>query len=93
MSGARNPLRINVGFILHEEVGSSHDFDFDLPELQWEADLEVRQLVGHLTIGRTAQGLLFTSDFSARTELGCVRCLAPFDSRASLGFHRALLDQ
>jgi len=78
MSNARNPLRINVGFILHEEVGYSHEFDFDLPELRLGPDLEVHHLWGHLAIGRTAQGLLFTGDFSAYTELGCVRCLVPF---------------
>ncbi|HET6846592.1 MAG TPA: DUF177 domain-containing protein [Anaerolineales bacterium] len=78
MTTSRNPLRLNVGFILHEEVGSSHEFDFDLPEYQLGADLEVRQLVGHLTIGRTAQGLLFTGEFYAETDLACVRCLSPY---------------
>ena len=33
MTNTRNPLRINVGFILHEEAGYSHDFDFDFPEI------------------------------------------------------------
>jgi uncharacterized protein len=78
MSNPRNPFRINVGFILHEEVGYSHEFDFELPEFSLGDDLEVRELAGHLIIGRTAQGLLFTGRFSARTQLGCVRCLGPF---------------
>jgi uncharacterized protein len=78
MSNARNPLRLNVGFILHEEVGYSHEFGFDLPVLSLGSDLDVSQLSGALTIGRTAQGLLFTGDFSAQTELSCVRCLGLF---------------
>jgi uncharacterized protein len=78
MTTARNPLRINVGFLLHEEVGYSHEFDLDLPEQLLGADLEVRELRGHMAIGRTAQGLLFTGDFSAETGLSCVRCLVPF---------------
>jgi uncharacterized protein len=86
MSNARNPLRINVGFILHEEVGCSHDFDFDLPKISLGADLEVRQLSGNISIGRTAQGLLFTGRFSAQTELGCVRCLSLFTSLLEWNF-------
>jgi uncharacterized protein len=78
MGNTRNPLRINVGFILHEEAGYSHEIDFDLPQIRLGADLEVRELVGQLAIGRTSHGLLFTGDFSAQTEVGCVRCLSPF---------------
>ena len=81
MSSARNPLRINVGFILHEEVGYSYELDIELPRHVLGADLEVRQLLGHLAIGRTAQGLLFTGDFSAELDVNCVRCLAPFAQR------------
>ena len=78
MNNPRHPLRINVGFLLHEEAGYSHEFDFDLPAFRLGVDLEVRELLGHLTIGRTAQGLLFTGDFSAQTDLSCVRCLAHY---------------
>jgi len=79
MSNSRNPFRLNIGFILHEDVGSSHDFPFDLAEVRVGDDLELRQLVGSLAIGRTAQGLLLTGQFSGVTELNCVRCLRPFD--------------
>jgi len=79
MTNPRYPLRLNVGFILHEEVGSNHEFTFDLPEVTLGDDLELRELAGTLTIGRTAQGLLFTGDFRGQTELTCVRCLKPFD--------------
>ncbi|MFH1184004.1 MAG: DUF177 domain-containing protein [Chloroflexota bacterium] len=79
MSNPRRPLRLNVGFVLHQEVGYTHEFSFDLPQLKMGEDLELRQLVGTLTIGRTAQGLLFTGEFKAETGLACVRCLKPFD--------------
>jgi len=79
MSSPRYPLRINVGFILHEEVGYNHEFSFDLPRAVLEDDLELRQLMGTITIGRTAQGLLFTGAFSGQTEVTCVRCLKSFD--------------
>ena len=83
MSNSRNPFRLNVGFILHEDVGSSHEFSFDLPQAKVGDDLELRQFVGALSIGRTAQGLLLTGRFSGATELTCVRCLRSFDHTLS----------
>jgi len=83
MSNSRNPFRLNIGFILHEDVGSSHEFSFDLPQAKVGDDLELRQFVGALSIGRTAQGLLLTGRFSGATELTCVRCLRSFDHTLS----------
>jgi len=83
MSNSRNPFRLNIGFILHEDVGSSHEFSFDLPQAKVGDDLELRQFVGALSIGRTAQGLLLTGRFSGATELTCVRCLRSFDHTQS----------
>jgi uncharacterized protein len=83
MSNPRYPLRLNVGFILHEEVGYSHEFVFDLPKARMEDDLELGQLTGTLRVGRTPQGLLFTGEFTAEMELACARCLKPFDQSLS----------
>lgn len=83
MSNARNPFRLNVGFILHEDVGSSHEFSFDLPRARVGDDLELRLFNGALSVGRTAQGLLLTGGFSGVTELTCVRCLRAFDQTLS----------
>ncbi len=79
MTHSRKPLRINVGFIIHESVGYSYELPFDIDRLVLAPDLELRDLHGELSIGRTAQGLLLTGEFKARTELDCVRCLKPFD--------------
>ena len=79
MANSRSPLRLNVGFILHEEVGYKYEFSFDMPEARVAEDLSLRDLRGLLTVGRTPQGLLFTGGFSGATELNCVRCLKPFD--------------
>ena len=79
MPSSRHPLRLNVGFILHEEVGYSYTFDVELAKAQPGDDLELHNLAGSLTISRTAQGLLFAGDFRADTELACARCLKPFE--------------
>lgn len=77
MPNPRKPFRINVGFIIHEEVGYSHEIPFDLPKVKIE-DLELTNLQGSVTIGRTPQGLVVQGKFSADTVLECVRCLKEF---------------
>lgn len=79
VSNPHKPLRLNVGFIVHEAVGSSHEFPFDIGRIMLGPDLELWELQGILNVGRAAQGLLFTGEFKASTELECVRCLKPFE--------------
>ena len=78
MPNPRRPFRLNVGFIIHEEVGSSHGFPFEFDEIRIAADLELHNFSGTANIGRTPQGLLVTGDFSGETTLECVRCLRAF---------------
>lgn len=77
MPNPRKPFRINVGFIIHEEVGYSHEIPFDLEKTKLE-DLELQNLSGSVIIGRTPQGLVVQGKFSAETVLECVRCLREF---------------
>lgn len=77
MPNPRKPFRINVGFIVHEEVGYSHEIPFELEKVKLE-DLELQDLTGVVTIGRTPQGLVVLGKFSAETKLECVRCLNEF---------------
>lgn len=77
MPNPRKPFRINVGFIIHEEVGYSHKIPFELDKVKLE-DLELRDLEGEVIIDRTPQGLVVLGKFSAETVLECVRCLKEF---------------
>ena len=77
MPNPRKPLRINVGFIIHEEVGYSHEIPFEINKIKLE-DLELQNLTGAVTIGRTPQGLVVQGKFAADTLLECVRCLKEF---------------
>jgi uncharacterized protein len=79
MSNPRRPFRLNVGFIIHEEVGYSYDFPFELERIRLGDDFEIRELTGDVNVGRTAQGLLFNGDFRAKTTLECARCLKLFE--------------
>jgi uncharacterized protein len=78
MPNPRKPFRINVGFIMHEEVGYSHEIPIELDKVKLE-DLELWNLTGTVTIGRTPQGLMVQGNFAADTTLECVRCLNEFN--------------
>ena len=77
MPNPRKPFRINVGFIIHEEVGYVHEFPFELEKINLD-DLELQNFVGKADIGRTPQGLVVQGNFEADTKLECVRCLKEF---------------
>ena len=83
MFNPRRPFRINVGFIIHEEVGYTCEFPFEFDEIRLVEDLELREFSGALQIGRTPQGLVVTGGFSARTTLECVRCLKEYEHSLS----------
>jgi uncharacterized protein len=78
MANPRKPFRINVGFIVHEEIGYTNEFKFDVPKAALD-DLELRNVVGSVQVGRTQQGLVLQGNFSGDTTLQCVRCLKEFD--------------
>ena len=77
MPNPRKPFRINVGFIIHEEVGFITEIPFEFKKVKLE-DLELQNFQGVVTIGRTPQGLVVQGKFSAGTKLECVRCLQEF---------------
>lgn len=79
MTKPNRPFRLNVGFIVHREVGYSHDFPFEFDEIQIGDDLDLRNFDGVANFGRTPQGLILRGDFSAKTILTCVRCLSDFE--------------
>ena len=84
MTNPRKPFRINVGFIVHEEVGYSHEIPFEFDQAKFE-DLEVSNFAGSVHIGRTPQGLIVQGGFSADTTLECARCLKPFIQQLDWG--------
>ena len=78
MANPRKPFRINVGFIVHEEVGYSHEIPLELDKAVLGDDLELVNFEGMIKIDRTPQGLVIQGNFSGETTLECVRCLNEF---------------
>ena len=79
MANPRKPFRINVGFIVHEEIGYSHKFPLEFEKAVLGEDLTLENFEAMIVIDRAQQGLVVQGEFSAGTTLECVRCLNPFD--------------
>ncbi len=81
---SRHPLRLNVGFLLHESVGFSRNFVFDHAAVLVGGDLQVEDLRGTVRFTRTAQGLYAHGRLHARAHQTCVRCLAEYEQDLSV---------
>ena len=95
----RHPLRLNVGFLIGQPIGSSRDFHFDYPELHLEPDLDVRHFYSTVRITRTPQGMLVQAGMKAAVATQCVRCLTDCDQALQSEFselyafnHKAVSD-
>jgi hypothetical protein len=60
MPNPRKPFRLNVGFIIHEEVGYSHEIPFEINKIKLE-DLELQNFSGVVPSAapRTGAGKVF----------------------------------
>ena len=85
MTNPRKPFRINVGFIVHEEIGFTRDWTFDVPKADIE-DLHLENITGAVDVGRTQQGLVVQGKFAGDTPLECVRCLNQFSQHIEWEF-------
>jgi len=79
-------LRLNVGFIIHQTVGYSRDFPFEIPSLQLPPDLLLNDFAGNVRVTRTAQGLLVQAKLQATIAAECVRCLTEFQQLLEVDF-------
>jgi uncharacterized protein len=71
-------LRLNVGFLINQSVGTSRDFEIYIPYIHFDPDFELHDLTGLARVTRTPQGLLVQVKLSALTPAECVRCLTDF---------------
>jgi uncharacterized protein len=82
----RSPLRLNIGFIVHQNIGYSRDFPFDVPSIHLPPDLDLKNLTGLARVTRTPQGLLVQVKLRAAQQVECVRCLSDFDQPLEVDF-------
>jgi uncharacterized protein len=79
-------LRLNVGFIIHQTVGYSRDFPFEIPAIRLPPDLYLSDLIGVVRVTRTSQGLLVQAKLQASIAAECVRCLSEFQQLLEVEF-------
>ena len=86
MSNPRDLLRLNVGFIIHENVGYVRDFTFDVPSVHLPPDLDLIHFTGVIRVTRATQGLLVQVRLQAEIPAECVRCLTDFYQPLEIDF-------
>lgn len=86
MNQPRYPLRINVGFLLNQPIGTNRDIHFEYPEVTLKPDFKVTDFSGVARIGRTPQGILVQGEFKGVAPAECVRCLSEFEQPLHTSF-------
>ncbi len=79
MNQPRYPLKINVGFLLNQPIGTNRDIHFEYPQVTLKPDFQLANLSGVARVGRTPQGILVQGEFQGRSPVECVRCLSGFE--------------
>lgn len=86
MNIPRYPLRINVGFLLNQPIGSSREIHFEYPEILLKPDFQLKDFSGVARVGRTPQGILLHGEFQGKAPAECVRCLTGFEQPLHAAF-------
>jgi len=81
-----NPFRLNVGFIVSQDVGYSRDFEYEEPSVHIDPDLDLIDVNGRIRLTRTAKGLLVKVDLTAEITVECGRCLTYFPQPLEIDF-------
>jgi uncharacterized protein len=81
-----SPLRLNVGFIVHQTIGFSRDFEIETEKIHLPPDLDLADLIGTVRVTRTPQGLLVQVKMHATVLSECVRCLSNFHQSLDIDF-------
>ncbi len=86
MNQKNHPLQLNVGFIVHQSIGFSRDFQFDTSHIHLPPDLDVQDLSGEVRVTRTTEGVLLQAEFQGDIPIECSRCLDDFDITVQTDF-------
>ncbi len=86
MNQPRYPLKINVGFLLNQPIGTSRDIHFEYPQVTLKPDFKLTNFSGVTRIGRTPQGILVQGEFQGVAPAECVRCLSEFEQPLHTSF-------
>jgi uncharacterized protein len=78
-------LKINVGFLLGNSPGYSHDTAFDVPKLRVSDDLMLDYVRGPIRMSRTTAGILVQGQLETGINGECYRCLDSVSQNVTIG--------
>ena len=68
-------LKLNVGFLLADGPGHSHETAFDVPHVRMSSDVDLAFVRGPVRLSRTKEGILVQGQLDIGVEDDCLRCL------------------
>lgn len=68
-------LKINVGFLLAQNVGYQRTLEVDWPRVRLDEDAELDYLKGTLRLSRNTKGVLLQGQLETTVRAECARCL------------------
>lgn len=78
-------LKINVGFLLSDGPGHSHDSRLDIAEpIKVADDLRINKIDGKLRLSRMKEGILVQADLIVVVNAQCNRCLDTFEHELNI---------
>lgn len=78
MNTPHHLLRLNIGFLIGQPIGTNRNFNFEYLKIHLGEDLSLGDFVGTANFSRTPQGLFLQTEFKGNLPLECVRCLDSF---------------
>lgn len=75
MGKKQNPLRFNIGHIIHETPGYTKSLSFEFPFYELGDDFTAKDFKGQVTFSRTQKGILLEASLQAVSATTCSRCL------------------
>lgn len=79
-------LRINIGFLLHQDAGYTREIIFDETSNLTVDEASKDVLLGTIRLTRTPQGILLQGELHSQTPVDCMRCLKTFDYPFNIEF-------
>lgn len=83
---SHNSLRINVGFLLNQPVGTYRDIHFEPETIKLSPGFVVSKFSGLVRVSRTRTGILAQADIQGEIPMDCVRCLDKYSQMLSTSF-------
>lgn len=74
---SKRVLKLNVGFLINDGPGHSHETEFAVPGVRVDDDLYLDYIRGPLRLSRTKEGILAQGHLAVGVQSECSRCLDP----------------